>query len=207
MKNRKPRLPFSAAARTGAALLAATLALPALADGPWLLRLAATDIDPKSDNGELAVGNAEVDNRWGPTVNLAYFFSPHLALDVLGGAPFKHDFAIDGAAAGSVKHLPPIVTLQYHFLPDAPLRPYVGAGFNYTFFLDEKLKGGGDLKLDDSFGLAAQAGVDLPITGGWLLGLDLRYADIDSEVSVNGSKIGTIRIDPLVYSLSVAYRF
>lgn len=174
---------------------------------PWQVRAGISLIAPKADNGTLLPGNITVDNKLGPTINVAYFLSPHWAVDVLGGLPVKHEFSINGNKAGSTKHLPPVVTLQYHFAPEASIRPYAGIGANYTIFLDEKVAGGGKLKLEDSFGLAAQIGVDIPVTQKVSLGADVRYADIDSKASVNGVSIGKVEIDPLVYSLTAAYRF
>lgn len=189
---------------------AAPLALPAQAvssDGPWLVRGGVSQVAPKSDNGQLAVGDITVDSKIGPSVNLAYFFTPNLAVDVLGALPFKHDFAINGADAGSTQHLPPTVTAQYHFLPGGKLQPYAGLGLNYTLFMDEQLNSGNKLKLDPSFGLAAQLGVDVPLDAKWRIGFDARYIDIDSKASVDGQRIGTVEIDPFVYSVNLGYRF
>ena len=177
------------------------------ADSGWLLRAGAHQVDPKSDNGTVAGVALDVDERVGFTFNLDYFFTPNLALDLLASTPFKHDIALAGAKAGSVKHLPPTLTLQYHLLPQAAIDPYIGAGLNYTMFFDEQLDGGGKLRLDDSFGLAAQAGVDFKLGGPWLVGIDVRYIDIDADVKLDGAKIGTAKIDPLAYGLTVGYRF
>jgi outer membrane protein len=37
--------------------------------------------------------------------------------------------------------------------------------------------------------------------------VDLRWADIDSKVKVNGTKMGTAEIDPLVYGLAYVMKF
>ncbi len=39
------------------------------------------------------------------------------------------------------------------------------------------------------------------------LGVDLRWIDIDTDVSLNGSDIGTVQIDPLVYGAYVRTHF
>ncbi|MES0873644.1 OmpW/AlkL family protein [Sinimarinibacterium thermocellulolyticum] len=189
---------------------AATLQTPmaqAAGDSPWLVRGGLSQIEPKSDNGQLSAGNIAVDSQFGPSLNVAYYFSPNWAVDVLGALPFKHDFSINGAEAGSTKHLPPTVTLQYHFLPQAKVQPFVGLGLNYTFFMEERLSSGNKLEMDDSFGLAAQLGVDVPLNPQWRVGLDARFIDIDSDATVDGQSIGTVNIDPIVYSLNLGYRF
>lgn len=193
------------------AVLGLALSAPAAAatpgESPWMVRAGVSAIQPKSNNGQLALGPISVDSQAGPTVNLVYFFSPNWAVDVLGGLPFKHDFSINGEPAGSTRHLPPTVTLQYHLLPGSRIQPYAGFGVNYTLFMNERLNSGDRLDLSNSFGLTAQAGVDVQLDRHWRLGFDLRYIDIDSRARVNGERIGTVEIDPLVYSLTLGYRF
>lgn len=187
----------------------AGLSLSAAANaGPWTVRAGIHNVDPKSDSG-LAVGGEDlsVDSAAQLSLNLDYAFTPNLVLDVLGAIPFKHDIELDGDKIASTKHLPPTVTLQYHFLPGTGIDPYVGAGFNYTFFFDEKIDGDADLNLDDSFGLAAQIGVDFVLVRNWVLGVDVRYIDIDTDASLDGAKLGTVEIDPLVYGVNLGYRF
>jgi len=176
-------------------------------DKRWMVRAGVSQIVPNSDNGMLTAGDIEVDNQVGPSVNLAYYFTPNLAVDVLAALPFRHDFSLNGQPAGDVQHLPPTVTFQYHFLPGAKIQPYIGVGANFTLFMDEQVNGGGDLQLDPSFGLAAQVGVDVPVNDRWVVGFDARYIDIDSDASLNGQSLGTINIDPIVYSLNIGYRF
>lgn len=193
------------------ALSAAALAPPSFAaaadEGRWLLRGGVSHIAPNSDNGRLSVGDVNVDSATGPSLNIGYRFTPNWTVDVLAALPFEHDFAINGASAGSTQHLPPTVTVQYHFLPEARVQPFIGVGLNYTLFMDEQLDSGNELKLSPSFGPAAQIGFDVPIDKRWRVGFDARYIDIDTKASVDGAPIGTINIDPIVYSLNLGYRF
>ncbi len=173
----------------------------------WLVRGGISYVEPKSVNGQLSVGDITVDSHFDPSFNVGYFFTPSWAVDVLVALPFEHDFSINGANAGSTAQLPPTVSLQYHFLPGAKVQPYIGAGANLTLFMQEQLNSGDQLKLDRSFGLAAQIGVDVRLDANWLVGVDARYIDIDSDASVNGQDIGTVEIDPLVLGINLAYRF
>lgn len=66
---------------------------------------------------------------------------------------------------------------------------------------------GASLKVDNSYGLAAHAGVDFRLGERWLATADLYWIDIQPDVKVNGGKVGTVKIDPLVYGLSLGYRF
>lgn len=176
---------------------------------PWQVRAGVSLIAPKSNNGAIIDHTADVtiDNRAGPTVNIAYFIAPNWAIDLFGGLAFKHQINVNGNRAGETKHLPPILSLQYHFRPEATLRPYVGVGLNYTAFTDEKLDNGARLKLRDSWGPALQVGLDYAFDQHWTIGADVRYARINTKTSINGTAVGDVDINPTVYTLNVGYRF
>ena len=158
-------------------------------------------------------------------------FTENWAFDILASWPFKHD--VNGAISiddgvnepvnfstkiAEVEHLPPTFSIQYHFLPDGTIQPYVGLGVNYTTFTSEKFTDivingenlgtlGDSLSLDDPFGVAVQFGADWMLNDNWLLNLDVRWINIESDMTVDGLDIGTVKIDPWVYSLNVGYRF
>ncbi len=206
-------------ARATPTLLLSSLAL-ALAAGPaqaleagdWLLRGGVHYVSPKSDNGSLADGalDADVGGNARPSATLTYMATANLGIELLAAVPFEHDIKLNGAKAGSTRHLPPTLSLQYHFEPMGVWRPYVGAGLNYTAFFSEKSTGaleGASLKLDDSWGLAAQIGLDVDVDPDWFVNAEIRYLDIDTDVSVDGVDVGTVNIDPWAFGLSVGMRF
>jgi outer membrane protein len=148
----------------------------------------------------------DVDSATSMTLSGTYMFTENWAFDVLASWPFQHDIKAtveylepdiglvsETMRIGDTKHLPPTFSVQYHFMPEANFQPYVGLGVNWTTFFDTKLvseladEGIEKLKLDDSFGIAAQIG------GDWL---------IDGE-----AKVGTVTIDPWVYAVNLGYRF
>ncbi len=153
----------------------------------------------------------DVDSDIKPTITGEYFIADNLGIEVLAALPFKHDISINGLGrVGSTKHLPPVVSLQYHFNSAGKVSPFLGAGLNYTTFFSEDTTGalaGSKLKLQDSWGLAAHAGVDFAIGEKGALRVDLRWIDIDSKVKLNGEKIGTVNIDPLAYGVSYVFKF
>lgn len=177
-------------------------------DNRWLVRGAVTNVNPTSSPGSIFNNTAKVniDDTFGVTGTISYFFTPNIAADLLVGLPPEHDIIVAGNKA-TTKHLPPILSLQYHFSPNSKISPYVGAGVNYTYFLDEKLKDGGKLKLSSSVGLAAQVGVDIRVNPQWTVGADIRYADIDTDVKINNVNVGNVDVNPTIYSLNVGYRF
>ena len=92
------------------------------------------------------------------------------------------------------------------------MQPYAGVGVNWTtFFNTDTIPAladqGIELDLDDSFGWAAQLGADYLIGEDWLLNVDVRYVDLETDATLGGSAIGAVAIDPIVYSLSIGYRF
>lgn len=196
----------------GAAALAVT-ALPVHAED-WFVRVGAVQVSPKSDNGTLAGGalKTDIDSNTQLGLILGRHLSPNLAVEVLAATPFSHTAKLNGAKAVDFKHLPPTVSLQWYFNPEGRVNPFVGAGLNYTFVYDEKPVAGGPVAgakigLDNSFGLAAQAGLVFKMSDAIDLVLDARWIDIDSDVKVNGSKVGTAVVDPLVVGLTLGYRF
>ena len=210
--------------RTSTLLLAALVAaaaLPAAAQskGDWTLGIGAHNVDPKSDNGSLdatALGlgplpPTEVGNSVRPTITAEYFIADNLGIEVLAALPFQHDIEVRGVGkVGSTKHLPPVVSLQYHFANASKATPFVGVGLNYTTFFSEETTGalaGTELKLGNSWGLAGHVGVDFAISERSAIRIDARWADIDSDVQVNGIKVGTANIDPVVYGAAWVMKF
>ncbi|MGZ5819013.1 MAG: OmpW/AlkL family protein, partial [Burkholderiaceae bacterium] len=121
--------------------------------------------------------------------------------------PQKHDVKLDGNNIGSFKHLPPTLTVQYHFIPDAQISPYLGAGVNYTNISNVNLLGGSGSLEHSSWGLALQAGVDFKLDKKWSLNLDVKKVQIRSDVMIAGTKVSSVKIDPLLVGVGVGYRF
>lgn len=190
------------------------LAAPAFAQdaGQWTFSVGAHQVNPKSNNGSLA-GNTldvEVGSNVRPTVTAEYFVRDNLGIEVLAALPFQHDIDIKGLGkVGSTKHLPPVVSLQYHF-GKGNVKPFVGAGINYTYFFSESTSGalaGNKLNLDNSWGLAAHAGIDFKVGDKGAIRVDARWIDIDTDVSLNGTNLGTVNVDPLVYGAAYVFNF
>jgi outer membrane protein len=216
-----------------AAGLIALIAGPALAyePGTFILRGGVGTIDPKSHSLKFSDGiddvTISVDRSTSMTLTGTYMINENWAIDVLAALPFKHDIKAtvdvgagpETAKIADTKQLPPTVSFQYHFKPDADFQPYVGLGLNWTRFSDTKLVSGmidedvNELCLDNSLGVAAQFGGDWKVGERTVVNLDVRWIDIDSDISVAGAafdgkeKIGTAQIDPWSYALSLGYRF
>jgi outer membrane protein len=196
---------------TLAALAALSLAPLAQAQdsGNWIVRGRALYLD--SANKDSTPLDLSVNNKTFPEVDITYFFNPNLAVELVLTYPQKHDIRAGGSKIGSLKHLPPTLSLQYHF-PLSGFRPYVGAGLNYTIFSDVDFDPAIDAALrpsikHQSVGLALGVGVDVPFGGGWLFNIDLKKVKLETDVKSFGSKVGTFKVDPLLFSLGVGKRF
>ncbi len=196
----------------------AGVAAPAFAQsqGDMLLGLGAHSVMPTDDYSQTAApgtGQLRVDDNIRPTVTFEYFVADNIGLEVLAAWPFEHDIELRGAGdVAKTKHLPPTVSLQYHFTPGpkSMVKPFVGVGVNYTTFFDDKGTGplaGTPVSLDDSWGLAAHAGIDVAISeNGWLRA-DVRWMDIDTDATVGGTPIGEVEIDPWVVGVAYVHKF
>lgn len=68
------------------------------------------------------------------------------------------------------------------------------------------------LDLEDSWGLAAQIGVDLKLDEKWHLNASVRWIDIDTEATFSAAgadiiSVNNVSIDPYVYQLNLGYKF
>lgn len=190
------------------AILALAAATPAFSQsaGDWTIGLGLGYVAPKDDNGLLAGAATTVDEDLRPTITAEYFLRDNIGIELLAATPFKHTATISGIGTATVKHLPPTLSLVYHIPTAGKITPFVGAGLNYTAFFSEK-SALGIVRLDDSFGVALKAGVDFAVSDRGALRTELRWIDIDSDVTLNGAPIGKVEIDPLVFGVSYVMKF
>ena len=180
-------------------------------EGPWMVRVRAVHLE--SDNGGSTnvpgVGDLglSMNNKWIPEADVSYFFNPNMALELVLTVPQKHTLHSSALNQdlGTFKHLPPTLLAQYHF-PMNGFKPYVGAGVNYTRFSSVNLKLGADIE-KDSWGPALQVGVDIPLSKGLYLNVDLKKVYIRTDVTLNGTKIGDFKADPLLVGVGLGWRF
>ena len=184
-------------------------------EGPWMVRARAVHL--QSDNGgSTNVGGSDIgismNNKWIPEVDISYFFSPNVAVELILTVPQKQTLrsSLLNADIGTFKHLPPTLLAQYHF-PMNGFKPYVGAGINYTRFSSKNLPfipGVGQPGIEkDSWGGALQVGVDIPLTKGMYLNLDVKKVMLRTDVTLNGAKIGDFKVDPLLVGVGLGWRF
>ena len=59
---------------------------------------------------------------------------------------------------------------------------------------------------DNSWGAALHAGIDFKVGNG-AIRIDARKIDIDTDAKLNGAKLGTVNIDPMVYGAAYVMKF
>lgn len=214
---------------TLAALIAAGFASATAvqaAEGPLMVRVRALSMKVDNSNshsgGQVVTSGdpLELDDKVFPEIDFSYFITPNIAAELILTYPQRHDVSFAGTKIGSVKHLPPTLTLQYHFIPEGTIRPYVGAGINYTRIMGVKLNAepavGIDSPIDvdrNSFGLAAQVGVDFKVADNWFINLDAKYVQIKADNvrivggALAGTKVTDLDVNPWLLSVGVGYRF
>lgn len=206
--------------------------------GDIIVRVGATTVEPNDSattprlNGNPLYGGSvgvSTDTQLGLTV--AYMLTDNIGIELLAAVPFKHKIsgndAMPGYVAtkdlGGMNLLPPTLTGQYYFNNSSVFTPYVGVGVNYTWFYDEyaghdlntALGGDVDMRLSDSWGLAAQAGVDIDLGNDWLLNAAVWYIDIDTHAeytvksgALTGARVKSdVNADPWVYMVAVGHKF
>jgi outer membrane protein len=220
-----------------AAAIAAGGALTAQAHeaGDIIVRAGIINVDPSGDSDSIVLptepatvlpGGVDVDDDTQLSIIGTFMVTDVWGVELLAATPFEHDITQPdlGIDAGSTKHLQPTLSLQYYPRGGkAGWQPYVGIGVNYTYFFDEEVDpalgealgavlgaSSARLDLDDSWGLAGQAGVDIPLNDNWMLNAGIWYIDIGTTADVV-TDVGTVSfdvdIDPWVYNIGIAYKF
>jgi len=187
--------------------------------GDFLVRAGIASVVPnESSDDVLGLGEFKIDSNTQLGLTFGYMITDNISFEVLAATPFKHKVSLGPLGEiAEVEQLPPTFMLQYYFLDSgSKLRPCVGAGINYTTFFNEEFNAAGknaglsDLKLEDSWGLAANAGLDYMINDDWFVGASVWYADISTDVKF---KAGTddvtiqIAIVPWVFMICGCYKF
>jgi len=195
------------------AVSAPTTAQAGSESGNFMVRVGASAVLPDSKVTTSVNINGDVTDQFIPSATLTYFLSKNLAVE-LYCCFTQHSIELNGIGkVADTWIFPPTLTLQYHFDGMGPLKPYVGAGVTWMHFFKEKTSLGGtnNVEIDDAFGFALQAGVDISMGGGWYLNADVKkiFIETDATFRNGGATIATAKadIDPWIISAGVGYRF
>ena len=181
--------------------------------GQWQVKVGASSLAPSEDNNVLAGGeftNVKASQEYGFTPSVEYFFNDNFSAELLLATPFKHDVTSNGTKIASFKHLPPTITAKYNFKNSTRFTPYVGVGATVVIPWDEEIViEGAKLDADVGYGVAGQVGFNFQPADAknWGVFADVRYADVKSDLTLDGTNIGELEVNPWVYTLGYSYKF
>lgn len=219
-----------AAALTAAATFAfASPALAGSADGNLQVKAFATGVLPSGEItdvrtnlvGAPATSDSRASDSVVPTLAVEYFFSPNFSVETICCVT-PHDVTGAGPLAGAklvndAIILPATITLKYHF-DLGGVKPYVGAGPTRFFIFSEGVGadaaalGATRVNLSDSFGVAVQAGMDIPLNDKGLgFSVDAKRYFVNTTASFYAGNTLALqtkhKLDPWVVSGGLSYRF
>ena len=194
------------AAIVSASALASQAAL-AYEAGDVFVRGGVAQTDTGSGNGNVGGADLNVQSARGFTYGAGYLFSDKFGVELNSSEKFEHDLNTKpGGSAGSVDRLPVNLLVNYYPMGglDSKVQPYVGVGLNYTRFSSEPT----GLSIDESYGAIGQAGVDLAVTENIMLNGYVSYADVNSDINLDGAgRVGEVDIEPVTVGGGITYRF
>lgn len=196
---------FSLMAAAAALALGSGAAL-AQSAGDFTLGIGVAYVSPDDNNDQFAGAPTNIQSSTRPILTAEYFVMENVGIELLASWPFSHDVQLNGSDAAEVDLLPPTLSLQYHFVNSSPITPFVGAGVNWTLFFNED-SSLGNIKVDNSLGLALHAGFDYQVTERGSLRADVRWFDLEADAELDGADIGKVDINPFVFGVSYVYRF
>ena len=175
----------------------------------WRMRGRVINVTPDESSTVNIGGRIQAEDAYTPEVDFTYFFTPHIAAELIL-ATSKHELSHNTAGAlGDAWLLPPTLTLQYHPVPDNSFSPYFGAGINYSvFYAEDAAAGFTDLNVDNGVGFALQAGFDYWLNDKWAWNMDVKKLFLNVDASLNnGAVTADIDMDPWVFGVGFTYQF
>ena len=220
------------------AVLSAVSASPVLAQqaGDIQVKVLATAVLPDGELDSIEGGTlastvaglgveTEANDNYVPTLAVEYFVSPNLSVETICCVTAHHVSATAPAAltganlVDKIHIVPATFMLKYHFGAPGGIRPYIGAGPTYFLFLQDEAGAGAVAALgaasnhiDDTFGVALQAGIDVPVNEAMLLSLDAKRYFVSPDVhwyNAAGTEVLHTQhnLDPWVLSVGAGFRF
>lgn len=172
-------------------------------------------LDPTADkniNSDFLKAEVSGEAALLPSFDYRFGNTPFSA-ELLLATPFEHTVsATTGGAKENIarfKHLPPTLTFKYNTPTYHGFGANVGIGATVLVPYEEKVIGSNaKLKADTVVAPAAQIGVTYsPTNSPWGVFADVRYADLKTDLELDGRKIGELEVNPVVYSVGVSHKF
>ncbi|MBU7435834.1 OmpW/AlkL family protein [Paraburkholderia fungorum] len=191
--------------------------------GPWYVRAGFgwvafnEDVGLKAGGQTVPGGNANVKDNAAFLAEFGYHITPNIALGLLVGYPPTTTLTGAGTVAsvgeiGKVKYAPAALTLQWQFtnLAHYNLYPYVGAGVTYMKIIDTTDGHVTDFQARNAWGGVAQVGLEYRITKHIGVFVDVKKFIVRTSATgyLGPAPVhAAVRLDPLVTTAGVAFRF
>ena len=173
----------------------------------------APDVDDNLNN-VVAGASLDVDDRFVPEIDITYFLTQNIALELVAAYTSHNVSANTGIGqVADVDIIPPHLMLQYHFNMGNGFKPYVGVGVGYYIVVDDDFdpafRANGGLDFGNEWAFAIQAGFDYQLKDNVYLNVDVKKSWVNFETGANsGALAGTdVDLDPLLIGVGVGFRF
>ena len=184
--------------------------------GTVLLRIHALGIFPENRSSSITVigGKVDIPDRLAPEIDVSYFFSDHIAAQLIATLTrvpvTARGTALGKVPVGRVNVLPPTLTVQYHFTPKGAFSPYVGAGVTDLILYKSKPAGGAvtSVSFENNFGAAFQAGFDYQLNEHWFLNAEIDQVLVRTTANIDHNLISAkVDVNPFLFGVGIGYRF
>lgn len=193
-------------------------------DSPWQIRFAAVSMNTSSGTVNVPDEDDELytydgSNEIGFAIDVEYRASRRLGIDfgMISATP-AFDVTVGEeplslTASADIRATPIYAALNIHLTPDSRFDLYVGPVLAYVVYegFDLVVEPGlsESFTVENDFAFGAVVGLDVALgDGGWSLNTAFRYLDSTLEARpVDETDVGTVDMDPMIFSIGVGYRF
>lgn len=202
------------------ALATSLIAIAGVASANLTFKAGVGYVDPTGDkNLNADITKAEVSGEAAllPSFDYRFGASP-ISVELLLASPLEH--TLTGVVGGEkrdiarFKQLPPTLTVKYNTPTYNGFGANIGVGATYLIPYEEEdlikdsTKDPVKVEAKKTVAPAAQIGVTYsPNNSPWGFFADVRYADLKTDIKVDGAKIGELEVNPIVYSVGFSHKF
>ena len=158
--------------------------------------------------------DADLDGEGAATLSASWYATDNIAIEAWGAADkFGHRVTGPQGKVGSVDAQPYALSGQYHFgTSEQTVRPFVGLGYYEMNYDSETVEptgalAGERLGVETAKGAMATVGADVKLSEHWFARGDIRYLHGDSDVMVNGDRVGEAEANPVIIGVGIGARF
>jgi len=203
------------------ALFAGTASAETSHEDQWMVRVGPATLS-LADEAVISVGGQVVpgggiatEDQATPTLEISRYVADQFALSVTVGLPPRVEIDAAGSLQGvgrlaNVDYGPAAMTLQYHPFRGKRVDPYIGAGFAYMLITNTQDGAMQNVEVENDFGAALQAGVNVSVTEKVGVFVDVKQAYLTTRATgtFNGfDAVADVVMDPLVISAGASLTF